>query len=234
MRRFLMVPALVLASISAAVAGNHTSDPAIWEYIQRAQFAEAQQGGPVALGQVAAQVDPQGHVAIIQAPPVAPAPTTGGIIQLSAFGWLQPYVDTVVQALIVVFFGWLGKSKYSQWLDQSSRDALEVFVKNRASSLIADGAVQMKDKSVHVDNPLLYRAAAEATTAIPDALKRFGLSPDVVAAKIVDAIPQTQAGAAIIATAHTESPQNAPVPVTDRPSSAPQVAAPNNPPTVGT
>lgn len=189
----------------------------------------ASEGGPMAIGQVAAQVDPQGHVAIIQAPPAPPAPTGGGVIQLSAFGWLQPYVDTIVQALIVVFFGWLGKSKYTQWLDQSSRDALEVFVKNRASSLIADGAVQMKDKSVHVDNPLLFRAAAEATTAIPDALKRFGLSPDVVAAKIVDAIPQTSAGAAIIAGAHNES-DAAPVPVTDRPSSAPQVATPNNPP----
>jgi hypothetical protein len=200
-----------------------------------AQFAEGQQqaGGPVAIGQVAAQVDPQGHIAIIQAP--APAPTGGGVIQLSAFGWLQPYVDTVVQALIVVFFGWLGKSKYSQWLDQSSRDALEVFVKNRASSLIADGAVRMQDKSVQVDNPLLYRAAAEATTAIPDALKRFGLSPDVVAAKIVDAIPQTSAGAAIIASAHAEN-DTPPVvvPAADRPSAAPQVATPNNPPTVGT
>ena len=55
-----------------------------------AQFAEAKDanGGPVAIGQVAAQVDPQGHVAIIQAPPVPPAPAGGGVIQLSAFGWL--------------------------------------------------------------------------------------------------------------------------------------------------
>jgi hypothetical protein len=149
------------------------------------------------------------------------------VIQLSAFGWLEPYVDTIVQALIVAFFGWIGKSKYSQWLDQSSRDALEAFVKNRASSLIADGAVRMQDKAVHVDNPLLYRAAAESASAIPDALKRFGLTPDVVAAKIVDAIPQTQAGAAIIATAHSDDAATAPVPVTDRPA-----AAPGLPPTV--
>lgn len=200
-----------------------------------AQFAEAAPkdivGGPVAMGQASAQVDPSsGKVAIIQAP--APAAETGGIIHLSAFGWLAPYFDTVVQALLTVGFAILGKSKYSQWLDQSSRDALETFVKNRASSLIADGAVKMQDKAVHVDNPLLYRAANEASTAIPDALKRFGLSPDVVAAKIVDAIPQTQAGAAIIAASHAEN-DVAPVvvPIEDRPSSAPQVATPNNPPT---
>lgn len=191
---------------------------------------DARPSGPVAIGQAQAQRDPDtGRVAIVQATN-PPAPASGGIIQLSAFGWLEPYIDTIAQALIVAFFGWVGKSKYSQWLDQSSRDALEVFVKNRASSLIADGAVSMRNKSVQVDNPLLYRAAAEASTAIPDALKRFGLSPEVVAAKIVDAIPQTTAGAAIIAGAHQET-DAAPVPVTDRPSSAPQVATPNNPPT---
>lgn len=196
-----------------------------------AQATKDRVGGPVSIGQAMAQVDPgSGKVAIIQAPP---APSTGGgVIQLSAFGWLAPYVDSLIQALIVAGFGVLGKSKYTQWLDQSSRDALETFVKNRASSLIADGAVRMQDKAVHVDNPLLYRAANEASTAIPDALKRFGLSPDVVAAKIVDAIPQTQAGAAIIATAHAEdTTPPVPVPAADRPSAAPNVATPNNPPT---
>lgn len=198
------------------------------------QFADAPQarGGPVAVGQAQAQVDPSTQrVAIVQATNPPPAPS-GGVIQLSAFGWAQPYVDSVVQALIVAFFGWIGKSRYTQWLDQSGRDALQVFVQNRASSLLADGAVRLQGKAVHVDNAMLFRAASEASTAIPDALKRFKLTPDVVAAKIIDAIPQTAAGAAIVAAAHADdSAGAAPVPVTDRPSSAPQVAAPNNPPT---
>lgn len=189
-----------------------------------AQFAEAQKGGPVSVGQVMAQVDPgSGKAVIVQAP--APAPVSGGVIQLSAFGWLQPYADTIVQALIVAFFGVIGKSKYSQWLDQSSRDAIEIFAKNRASSLIADGAVRLQDKAIHVDNNFLYRAARESATAIPDALKRFNLSPEVIAAKIIDAIPQTAAGAAIIASGHAEEPSVAPKPVS-RPA-----AAPGNPPT---
>lgn len=169
-------------------------------------------------------------VALVQA--AAPAEKSGGVIQLSAFGWLQPYVDTIVQALIVAFFGIIGKSKYTQWLDQSSRDALQTFVQNRASSLIADGAVRLQSKSVKVDNLLLYRAANEASTAIPDAMKRFGLTPDVLATKIIDAIPQTSAGAAIIAAAHAETPEK-PVPVTDRPSIDPKTATPNNPPVSG-
>jgi hypothetical protein len=176
-------------------------------------------GGPVAIGQMQAEKDAAtGKVTIVQAPAVAAAPVSGGVIQLSAFGWLEPYVDSAVQGLIVLFFGILGKSKYTQWLDQSSRDALETFVKNRAASLIADGAVKMQNKSVHVDNPLLYRAASQASIAIPDALKRFGITPDVVAAKIVDAIPQTAAGAAIIADAHKED-SAAPIPVETRPTS---------------
>lgn len=176
-------------------------------------------GGPVAMGQAQAQQDPQtGKVAIVMAPPVDQLAKGGGLIQLSAFGWLEPYVDTVVQALIVAFFGWIGKSKYTQWLDQSSRDALEVFVKNRASSLLADGAVKMQGKAVQVDNGFLYRAATESATAIPDALKRFNLTPDVVAQKIVDAIPQTTAGAAMVAGAHAEDDSH-PVPI-ERPSPA--------------
>lgn len=184
-------------------------------------------GGPAAIGQAQAQVDPNsGKVAIIQAP--APAEQSGGVIQLKAFGWLAPYVDTAVQALIVAFFGWIGKTKYGQWADQESRDALEVFLKNRASSLIANGAVRISGKAVHVDSNLLFRAASEASTAIPDALKRFGLTPEVVASKIVSAIPQVPAGAAIVAQAHAEDPVTPPEPVTDRSPTAPIL---KNPPT---
>jgi hypothetical protein len=136
---------------------------------------------------------------------VAMVPATqsgGGIIQLKAFGWLEPYVDTLVQTLIMAAFAWFAKTKYGQMLDDTSRAALETFLKNRASSLIADGAVRIEGKSIDVHSEALQRAAAEASTAIPDALKRFNLTPDKVAAKIIDAIPQTAAGAAIVAEAH--------------------------------
>lgn len=161
-------------------------------------------GGPVAIGQQMLQRDDGGGVALIQSP--APPASGGGVIQLSAFGWLQPYVDTIVQALIVAGVGWLGKSKYTQWMDQSARDALELFAKNTASSLIADGFVHMSGKTVTVSNGALLNEANTAATRIPDALKRFGITPDLVASKIVDAIPQVAAGAAMIASAHTSAP----------------------------
>lgn len=161
-----------------------------------AQHAET--GGPVAVGQQMLHKSDDGKVSLV--PAVAPS---GGVIQLSAFGWLEPYVDSAVQALLMAGLAWLGKSKYTQWMDQAGRDAMEAFAKNTANSLIADGFVQMRGKAVHVDNVALAAEANSAATRIPDALKRFGITPDVVAAKIVDAIPQTPAGAAIVATAHS-------------------------------
>ena len=130
-----------------------------------------------------------------------------------------PAASILCQGLIALGFGIIGKSKYSQWLDQSSRDALETFLKNRASSLIADGAVRISGRAIHVDNNLLFRAATEASTAIPDALKRFNLTPDVIAQKIIDAIPQVPAGSAIVAAAHQEPGST--TAITDRPPAAP-------------
>lgn len=177
--------------------------------VVHAQFAPppdttAKPGGPVAIGQVMAQPDPANpaKVTILQAPTL-PAEQGGGLIQLKVFGWLEPYADALAQALIAAGFAWFMKSKYSTMLDETSRNALETFAKNRASSLIADGFVKMDGKTVDVHSAALGNEAAKAATMIPDALKRFGLTPDVVAAKIVDAIPQVAAGAAMVASAHS-------------------------------
>lgn len=209
MRRLLLVPALMLALVLPAAAQFPTGPG-------------APAGGPVAIGQMQAQKDEGGKVSIIQ----APAPAGGGLIQFSAFGWLEPYVDAAANALILALVGYMATALKTKWnidLDQGHRNALTTFLQNRAASLISDGAVKMQGKSVHVDNAMLARAASQASLAIPGVLKRFGLTPDVVAAKIVDAIPQTTAGAAIIADAHKDSP-DPPVPVTDRAPPAPAAA----------
>lgn len=193
--RFYIIPCILLAlllsipNVHYAAFGQFTQPP------------ETKQGGPVAIGQAMAQQDPNApRVSIIQAPPVVEQ--GGGLIQLKAFGWLEPYVDTLVQLLIAAGFSWFAKSRYSSYLDDTSRAALETFLKNRASSLIADGFVKMNGKVVDVHSQALADEANKAGAMIPGALKRFGLTPDVVAQKIVDAIPQVPAGAAIVATAH--------------------------------
>lgn len=142
---------------------------------------------------------------------VAPPATGGGIINIGqAFGTLlQPYIDAAVQVLIlaaVSYFGLFIKKKFNVDIDKKSSDELTKFLQNRASSLIADGAVKMSGVTVKVDNQRLADAANAALNSVPDAIKRFGLTPDVIAAKIVDAIPQVAAGAAIVAQAHAEAP----------------------------
>ena len=133
----------------------------------------------------------------------AVAQTTGGVINVgAAFGSLAPYVDSIVGVLIVAGLTWLFmilKTKFNIDTDASFRAALQTFLKNQASSLIADGAVAISDKGISVKSPALASAANMAFQLIPETLKRFGLTPDVVAQKIIDMIPQTEAGAAIIA-----------------------------------
>jgi hypothetical protein len=216
MRRLLIVPALLLSLVLPAAAQFNNIHPEGVPMPTSADVVASQRvGGPVAIGQAQLQKDDGGKVALIS----APAPPSGGLIQFSAFGWLEPYVDSAANALILALVGYMAtvlKTKWNIDLDQGHRNALTTFLQNRAASLISDGAVRMSGKSVQVDNAMLARAANQASLAIPGVLKRFGLTPDVVAAKIIDAIPQTTAGAAIIADAHKDSPEP-PVTVTDRP-----------------
>jgi hypothetical protein len=223
MRRLLIVPALILALIVPAAAQFNNIHPEGIPMPPAGDVVATQRvGGPVAIGQAQLQKDDGGKVALIQ----APAPAGGGLIQFSAFGWLEPYINSVANALILALVGYLVTALKTKWnidLDQGHRNALTTFLQNRAASLISDGAVKMQGKSVHVDNAMLARAASQASLAIPGVLKRFGLTPDVVAAKIVDAIPQTTAGAAIVADAHKANPEP-PIPIVDR--APPPAAAP--------
>jgi hypothetical protein len=157
--------------------------------------------GPVSIGQAMAQVDDHEKVSIVQ---LSAPSQSGGILSLKAFGWLEPYVETLVQLLIAAAFSWFAKTKYGQMMDKESREALEVFLKNRAGSLIADGAVSIEGKSITVNSTALAAEINAANRFIPGALKRFGLTPQAVGEKIVDAIPQIAAGAAIVAQAHSK------------------------------
>lgn len=198
--------------------------PASFAQQQATPGTTVRPAGPVVVGQAMLQRNEARGVALVQA---APEQKSGGVIQLSIFGWLQPYADSIVQLLIAAGIAWFGKSRYGSMMDESSRQALETFLRNRASSLIADGAVKLQGKAVHVDSAFLARAASESAAAIPDALKRFGLTPDVVAQKIIDAIPQVPAGAAIVASAHAENaidPQTVSRPVGAAPGFSPPVS----------
>jgi hypothetical protein len=83
---------------------------------------------------------------------------------------------------------------------------LTQWAQNQAASLIADGMVKMVGTKLHVDPMALEASANSGSNLIPDALAHWDLDGpkgiEPLKAKIVDTIPQTQAGAAIVAQAH--------------------------------
>lgn len=120
---------------------------------------------------------------------------------------VAPYINAVISALILAGVTWLGakiKQKTGIQIDQGHRDALTHALQSEASSLIADGAVKMNGLTVDVKSPELAEAAQALAKRVPDAIAHFGLPPEVLAQKIIDAIPQTAAGAQIVAAAHDQ------------------------------
>lgn len=116
--------------------------------------------------------------------------------------WMKPYIDATVNALILALIGyfatWLN-TRFKVSLDASMRDGLTKALQNQAGSLIADGMVKMQGAKVDVHSGALKLAAQELMASVPDAADHFGLTPDAVATRIVDTIPQIAAGAQMIA-----------------------------------
>lgn len=154
---------------------------------------------------------------VIGAPVGSPTyvtPPSGGIIDIGqAFGGvIGEDINAAINALILAgataFVGWLAaelKKRFGVTLDQGHRDALVRALQNQAGSLIADGMVKMEGTTVTVDNKALADSANEVLAVIPDAAKHLGLTPDYVSARIKDFIPQTAAGAAMIAAAQPKA-----------------------------
>jgi hypothetical protein len=134
----------------------------------------------------------------------------GGVIDFGniASQTLAPYLAAIVNSMIVIGIGWLAswlRAKFKIDIDQKHRDALTAFLQNQAGALIASGAMRLDGIKVNIDSNMLALAANQAISRIPDAAKHFGLTPDVIARKIVEMIPQIPAGAQIIAQAHADA-----------------------------
>jgi hypothetical protein len=125
------------------------------------------------------------------------------------FGWLQPYVETVVSSAILFGVGWLAfilKTKWGIEIDARQREALHTFLSRQAASLVADGFVKVDGLKIEVKSPALAAAANGAGTAIPEALAHFGLTPEKLQQMIVDKIPTVPVVAAVAAAQTAPSP----------------------------
>jgi hypothetical protein len=138
--------------------------------------------------------------------PAPASPVGGGVLNIGqAFGpFLQPYVDATVQGLIAALGGWVVwilKTKLGINVDAQHRDAIISAVQRQASSLVADGFVKIDQSGkIQIDNPSLYYSAQAAMAAVPDAVKHFGLTPQALADRIVDALPHVPSVAGAQAT----------------------------------
>lgn len=181
-----------------------------------AQTPAASQALPAGFQAIAPALGPAVGAGQVGAPTyvVPPAPEQGGVINVGqAFSAaLEPYINAAVNALIVAFVGWLGmilKNKFNVSIDEGHRDALVTALQNQAGSLIADGAVKMEGAKITVPDKALAQSANEIMAVIPDAAKRLGFTPEYLQKRILDMIPQTAAGAAMVAAA---TPPAAPAP----------------------
>jgi hypothetical protein len=129
-----------------------------------------------------------------------PALAQGVVEGSKAFGWLQPYVETVVSAGIMFALGWLAwilKTKWGIEIDAEQRDALHTFLARQAASLVADGFVKVDGLKIAVPSSVLATAANSAGTAIPAAMAHFGLTPEKIGQMIIDKIPAVPSVAAV-------------------------------------
>jgi hypothetical protein len=148
-------------------------------------------------------------VAQFGTPSVIPVQSSQSVIDVGqAFGWLAPYINSLIGLIISGGLAWLGTllhKKFNLDIDANARDALTTFLERQAASLVADGAVKLNGMQVNVESPMLAAAAKQALTSIPGTLKRFGVTPDkvssVIGDMIVDYVHKVPAVAAVVAAA---------------------------------
>lgn len=164
-------------------------------------------------------------VGAIGIPVAAPAPSTSLVNIGQAFGAAAPYVDAAVNALITAVFGWLAwmlKSKWGIEVDKHLADTLQSALQNRAASLVADGVVRLQGAKVDVHSAWVANEANDLLRANPDVAARFGLTPESVAAMIVNQLPHVPAVSTALAGALVKT--------NGQPAPAPAVSSPPAPP----
>ena len=120
---------------------------------------------------------------------------------------LKDSINSVISAAIAALIGWVAiiiKNKFKIDIEGQYRDALVTFLQRQASSLIADGAVNLSGVKVDVHSEALAKAADAALLAIPDTLKCFGLTPEHLKEMIVDMVPKEPAVAHAVAIGHAK------------------------------
>jgi hypothetical protein len=126
-------------------------------------------------------------------------------------GQIRDIMMAIAGGVISALGGWVAywiKAKFGIDIEAKHREALQAFLTRQASALLALGAVKLEGLKVDVKSEALASVAHMAFTAIPDAMKYFNLTPDIIGAMIVDLIPKQESVAKAQAVAlDTQNPQ---------------------------
>jgi hypothetical protein len=188
MRRFLMVPALLLALLAPAAAQFPAQHPdgVTMPMVATPMPAAPPLGGPVAIGQAQAQVDPGGKVAIVMAPAVAPAEPTASFS-------IGTWIADLLGALVAVFGTAIG-TFVTKWVmavakkagidaTQAMSDRLDQIITNGLHSGAAQLGHDITGKlNVQVKNQVIADAVTYAQTQASDMIKGSVSDPKTVQA----------------------------------------------------
>lgn len=226
--RLFLIAAFVISGSSALAQRDDTGQPTKQSQRQKTKARSQPQAQPAPPPEGAVPVEPAPSQVVgapigqptfvvpapqvtIQAPPVAVAPApkpSVGIINIgqSFNETLAPYVNDIVNAVLLALIGLVAnwwRQKTGTDIDKNLREGVTRALQNQAGSLLAAGAAKMDGIKIDVKDADLANAANDLLRSVPDAAKRFGLTPEKVAQRILDTIPQTPAGAALVAGAHS-------------------------------
>lgn len=100
---------------------------------------------------------------------------------------LAPYLIAVVSTLAAAIVGVLAdllRRKFGLQIEAQHRDALQTALTNAAGLVIAKGGDALKGKTIDISNPLVAAGVNYVRDAVPDAVSKFGLTPEALAEKI--------------------------------------------------
>lgn len=106
---------------------------------------------------------------------------------------LEPYILAVLAPLAVAIVGILAelvRRKLNLDIEARHREALQTALTNAAGLAISQIGAALADRKVDVRSPVIAAAVNYVIEAAPDAVRKFGLTPEALAEKVAAKIPQ--------------------------------------------
>ncbi len=127
----------------------------------------------------------------------APAFAQSEVAVEGLYNALQPYLLAVVSVVATAIVGWLAellRRKFNLDIDAAHREALQTALVNAAGLLIGKAGSAFSARKLDVKSAALAEAVNYVITAVPDAIRHFGITPEALAEKIQAKLPQVTAG----------------------------------------